>query len=137
MLRLHIDGKLKMMNDDLKHEREQGCRLFPKYDANGLICAVITDASNNNVLMVAYMNEAALKLTLDTGRVHFYSRSRQSLWLKGETSGNFLEVVETMIDCDQDALWIKARPAGPVCHTGAANCFYRVINKDGGLERRN
>lgn len=124
------------MSDNLKYEREQGSKLLPKYDANGLICAVITDADSKDVLMIAYMNEEALKLTLDTDRVHFYSRSRQSLWLKGETSGNFLELVEARIDCDQDALWIKARPVGPVCHTGAKSCFYRIITDDG-LERQN
>ncbi len=83
--------------------------------------------------MVAFMDAQALELTLETGVAHFYSRSRQSLWKKGETSGNVLDVVEVLIDCDQDALWIKAKPAGPTCHTGAKSCFYRKIN-NGRLE---
>ncbi len=83
--------------------------------------------------MVAFMDAQALDLTLETGVAHFYSRSRQSLWKKGETSGNVLDVVEVLIDCDQDALWIKAKPAGPACHTGAKSCFYRKIN-NGRLE---
>lgn len=84
--------------------------------------------------MVAFMNAEALGLTLETSVAHFYSRSRQKLWKKGETSGNILNVTEIRIDCDQDALWVKARPAGPTCHTGETSCFYRKI--DGGkLER--
>ena len=77
--------------------------------------------------MLAHMNAEALQLTQDSGVAHFYSRSRQSLWKKGETSGNILSVTEMRIDCDQDALWIKAVPAGPACHTGQASCFYRRI----------
>ena len=84
--------------------------------------------------MVAHMNQEALALTMDSDIVHFYSRSRQQLWKKGESSGNTLRVVEMRIDCDQDALWIKAVPAGPVCHTGAQNCFYRKV-VDGKLEQ--
>lgn len=88
---------------------------------------MVTDDSSNDVLMVAFMNAQALGLTLETGVVHFYSRSRRALWKKGETSGNILNVVEVRIDCDQDALWVKAKPAGPTCHTGATSCFYRKI----------
>ena len=77
--------------------------------------------------MLAFMNAEALQMTQDSGVAHFYSRSRQSLWKKGQTSGNILSVTEMRIDCDQDALWIKAVPAGPACHTGQTSCFYRKI----------
>jgi phosphoribosyl-AMP cyclohydrolase len=122
------------MTDKKNGARESGSVLNPKYDSNGLVTAVITDDSSGDVLMVAHMNQEALALTMDSDVVHFYSRSRQQLWKKGETSGNTLQVVEMRIDCDQDALWIKAAPAGPVCHTGAQNCFYRKIT-DGQLEQ--
>lgn len=121
------------MTNDLTSDRETGSELNPKYDANGLITAVVTDALSGGILMVAFMNAEALELTLETGVAHFYSRSRRALWKKGETSGNILEVVEALIDCDQDALWIKAKPAGPTCHTGAKSCFYRKI-EDGRLK---
>lgn len=115
-------------------DRETGSRLNPKYDSAGLVTAVITDDSSGAVLMVAHMNEEALQHTIETDVVHFFSRSRQALWKKGETSGNILEMVEMRIDCDQDAIWIKARPAGPVCHTGEVSCFYRKY-ENGKLER--
>ncbi len=108
-------------------EREQGARFAPRFDAAGLLTAVVTDAASGAVLVVAHMNRAALDATLSSGRVHFWSRSRGKLWLKGETSGHFLDVVEVLVDCDQDALVIRARPAGPTCHTGAPSCFYRRI----------
>tara|TARA_R110000787_G_scaffold14581_6_gene44860 strand:+ start:463 stop:852 length:390 start_codon:yes stop_codon:yes gene_type:complete len=111
--------------------RESGLALDPKYDANGLITAVVTDAASGEVLMLAHMNEDALNMTRETGEAHFWSRSRGRLWKKGETSGNVLQVVEMRIDCDQDALWIIARPAGPACHTGERSCFYRRIGKNG------
>ncbi len=107
------------------HDRELGSIFAPKFDDRGLLSAVVTDASSGEVLMVAFMNGEALKKTLDTGRAHFWSRSRKALWMKGETSGNVLEVKEVLVDCDQDALVIKAHPAGPACHTGAQTCFYR------------
>ncbi|MEZ5693571.1 MAG: phosphoribosyl-AMP cyclohydrolase [Altererythrobacter sp.] len=116
-------------------EREGGSTFAPKYDANGLICAVVCNAGSSEVLMVAYMNEEALQLTVDSGIAHFYSRSRQALWKKGETSGNTLSVVEILVDCDQDALVLKVIPAGPTCHTGATSCFYRVL-ADGTLQPR-
>ncbi len=115
------------MTDSQKIDRETGLQINPKYDSNGLISAVVTDDSSGDVLMVAFMDSEALKMTLETGVAHFYSRSRQTLWKKGETSGNILNVVEVRIDCDQDALWVKAKPAGPTCHTGATSCFYRKI----------
>lgn len=112
---------------------ETGNLLQPKYDSSGLITAVVTDDATGELLMLAHMNAEALQRTQDSGVAHFYSRSRQSLWKKGETSGNILSVTEMRIDCDQDALWIKAVPAGPACHTGQASCFYRKI-VDGKLE---
>jgi phosphoribosyl-AMP cyclohydrolase len=121
------------MTNENNRDRESGLALVPKYDSNGLITAVVTDDSSGALLMVAFMDAQALELTLESGVAHFYSRSRQSLWKKGETSGNVLDVVEVLIDCDQDALWIKAKPAGPTCHTGAKSCFYRKIN-NGRLE---
>jgi phosphoribosyl-AMP cyclohydrolase len=121
------------MTNENNWDRESGLALVPKYDSNGLITAVVTDDSSGALLMVAFMDAQALDLTLETGVAHFYSRSRQSLWKKGETSGNVLDVVEVLIDCDQDALWIKPKPAGPACHTGAKSCFYRKIN-NGRLE---
>jgi phosphoribosyl-AMP cyclohydrolase len=114
-------------------EQESGTALNPKYDENGLLTAVVTDAADGMVLMVGHMNAEALALTRSSGAVHFFSRSRQRLWQKGESSGHFLHVVEMRIDCDQDALWISARPDGPTCHTGTRSCFYRRIT-EGGLE---
>lgn len=114
-------------------EREQGARFAPKFDAAGLLTAVVTDAESGAVLVVAHMNREALDATLESGRVHFWSRSRGTLWLKGETSGHFLDVVAVLVDCDQDALVIRARAAGPTCHTGATSCFYRQIeHREGG-----
>ena len=100
--------------------------LDPRYDTAGLITAVVTDRQGA-LLMVAHMNAEALAATQATGEAHFWSRSRSSLWRKGETSGNVLRVVEMRIDCDQDAIWLIAEAAGPVCHTGATSCFYRRL----------
>ncbi len=115
-------------------DRETGTQFLPRFDANGLLTAVVTHAGTRAVLMVAFMNQAALDRTRATGVAHFWSRSRQSLWKKGETSGNVLTVREILVDCDQDALVIVAEPAGPACHTGAVSCFYRRVNGTG-LER--
>ncbi len=112
---------------DTDIDRETGPSLNPKYDSNGLISAVVTDDSSGELLVLAFMNAEALQKTLESGDVHFFSRSRQSLWKKGETSGNVLKLTEIRIDCDQDAVWVKAKPAGPTCHTGARSCFYRKI----------
>ncbi|MCP3733712.1 phosphoribosyl-AMP cyclohydrolase [Sphingomonas sp. RP10(2022)] len=109
--------------------RETELVLHPKYDAAGLITAVVTDRKGA-LLMVAHMNAEALALTQASGEATFWSRSRGRLWKKGETSGNVLRVVELRIDCDQDALWVIADPAGPACHTGAASCFYRKVEGD-------
>jgi phosphoribosyl-AMP cyclohydrolase len=105
--------------------------LSPKWDANGLITGVVTDAATGEVLMVAHLNAEALALTQQTGEAHFWSRSRARIWKKGEKTGNVLCVTELRIDCDQDALWIKADPAGPACHTGARSCFYRRVEGEG------
>ncbi len=118
----------------MSSERETGLILDPKFDASGLITAVVTDADTGDVLMLAHMNAQALAYTRETGEAHFWSRSRQKLWKKGETSGHVLHVTDMRIDCDQDAVWIIARPAGPACHTGERSCFYRRIGADG-LER--
>lgn len=113
--------------------RDTGSTLDPRYDAAGLVTAVVTDASSGEVLMVAHMNAAALAATRAGGRATFWSRSRQALWVKGETSGNVLNVREMRIDCDQDAVWLICDAAGSACHTGARSCFYRRID-DAGLE---
>lgn len=112
-------------------DRETGTLLDPKYDANGLLTVVITDAADGTVLMVGHMNADALAKSRESGTVHFFSRSRQKLWQKGESSGHFLNIVEMRIDCDQDAIWVVAKPDGPTCHTGARSCFYRRIGEDG------
>lgn len=93
------------------------------YDTNGLISAIVQDAQTQQVLMLGYMNETTLRQTIDTGIVTFYSRSRQEIWVKGATSGNFLRLVSWSADCDKDALLITAIPDGPTCHTGAISCF--------------
>lgn len=99
----------------------------------GLITAVTVDADNGEVLMVAAMNAEAYQLTLQTGRVHYWSRSRQSLWKKGESSGNMQELVELRLDCDRDAVVVRARQSGPACHEGFRSCFYRTVESDGTL----
>ncbi len=125
-----------------KWTREHGDVFAPAFDGNGLITAVVTDAGDGTLLMLAHMNEEALALTIETGIAHFYSRSRQALWKKGETSGNLLEVRELRVDCDQDALWLQVDVLGDgvTCHTGARSCFYRRLGSDANgrpvLERR-
>jgi phosphoribosyl-AMP cyclohydrolase len=108
---------------------EAGLRLQPRFDANGLIPAIVTDATSGEVLMLAWMNAAALQLTLESRIGHFWSRSRGRLWKKGEESGNVLRVAEILTDCDQDAIWLKVvvEGAGVACHTGARSCFYRAL----------
>jgi phosphoribosyl-AMP cyclohydrolase len=110
--------------------RDTGLTLDPKYDANGLLTAVVTDRASGTLLMVAHMDAEALAMTLETREAHFWSRSRGRLWKKGESSGNILKVVDVRIDCDQDAVWLVCDPSGPVCHTGAENCFFRRIEGD-------
>jgi len=98
-----------------------------KFDEKNLIPAIIQDADTGDVLMLGYMNEKALRLTIEGPDVWFFSRSRQEMWHKGETSGNFIKVKEIYKDCDSDTILVKAKPIGPVCHTGAKNCFFTKI----------
>ncbi len=111
-------------------DREQGAAFLPRFDAAGLLTAVVVDADTRDVLMVAFMDSEALAKTRASGLAHFHSRSRGRLWLKGETSGNVLRVERILVDCDQDALVVVARSAGPACHTGATSCFYRALDGD-------
>lgn len=104
---------------------EEGTALTPKFDADGLVACVATDAASGEVLMVAHMNAEALNRTLATGQAWYFSRSRRTLWRKGESSGHVQRVVELRVDCDQDAVWIKVEQAGGACHTGRRSCFYR------------
>lgn len=110
-------------------ETERGDVFTPRFDGEGLIGAIISDALSGEVLMFAYMNAEALVATIDTRVAHFWSRSRAKLWRKGEESGNLLSVEEMRVDCDQDVLWLKVRVAGAgvACHTGARSCFYRAV----------
>jgi phosphoribosyl-AMP cyclohydrolase len=108
-------------------ELEEGLALAPKFDADGLVTAVATDAASGDVLMVAHMNAEALAKTIASGEAWYYSRSRRALWKKGETSGHTQRVVEMRIDCDQDAVWIKVEQAVAACHTGRKSCFYRKV----------
>jgi phosphoribosyl-AMP cyclohydrolase len=111
-----------------KSDIEEGLTFLPKFDADGLITAVATDAASDDVLMVAYMNDEALRKTIQTGEAWYFSRSRKKLWKKGETSGHVQRVVELRVDCDQDALWLKVEQEGPgACHTGRRSCFYRAV----------
>ncbi|MES2700277.1 MAG: phosphoribosyl-AMP cyclohydrolase [Pseudomonadota bacterium] len=112
-------------------DREAGFAFRPKYDSAGLIGAIVQDGVSGEVLMFAFMDAEALSATRSTGLAHFHSRSRDRLWQKGETSGNVLHVHQILVDCDQDALVLKVRPAGPACHTGEFSCFYRDLGPDG------
>ncbi len=114
-------------------ERETGA-FSPRFDAGGLVTAVVTDAADGMLLMVAHMNAQALALTLETGIAHYWSRSRKALWKKGETSGNLQQVLELRTDCDQDAVWLRVKVAGhdATCHTGRRSCFYRKVDLRGG-----
>ena len=116
-------------------KRDTGLTLDPKFGADGLLTAVVTDAADGAVLMVGHMNREALDRTIASGETWFFSRSRQRLWKKGESSGHVLRVEDLRIDCDQDALLVVARPAGPTCHTGERSCFYRRVTSGGALER--
>ncbi len=116
------------MTDKSQTEIEEGLAFLPKFDADGLITAVATDAKSGDVLMVAHMNAEALAKTIASGEAWYYSRSRKALWKKGETSGHIQRVVELRVDCDQDALWLKIEQEGPgACHTGRRSCFYRAV----------
>lgn len=107
---------------------EEGLRLTPRFDDAGLITCVTTDARSGDVLMVAHLNAEALEKTIATGEAWYFSRSRNKLWRKGESSGHFQRVVEMRLDCDQDAVWIKVeQQGGGACHTGRRSCFYRAV----------
>ncbi len=112
-----------------KTEREEGTTFTPIFDRGGLITCVAVDDRDGTVLMVAHMNDEALRLTLETGVAHYWSRSRNQLWRKGDTSGQTQRVVEVRTDCDQDALVLRVVPGGDggACHTGRRSCFYRVV----------
>lgn len=115
------------------NDSEEGLAFRPKFDASGLVTCVATDASSGEVLMVAHMNAEALRRTIASGEAWYFSRSRQSLWKKGESSGHTQRVVEMRLDCDQDAIWIRVEQAGAACHTGRRSCFYRAVTDgDGG-----
>lgn len=118
-----------------KGELDSGAFFAPRFDEAGLIIAIAVDATDNQILMLAYMNEESLALSLETGIAHYWSRSRASLWKKGETSGNVQEIKEIQTDCDQDAILLKVHTldTGANCHTGRKSCFYRkvVLGPDG------
>ena len=116
-------------------EREQGLTLQPKFDASGLVTCVATDAGSGEVLMIAHMNEDALRRTIASGEAWYFSRSRNALWRKGETSGQTQRVIEMRMDCDQDAVWIRVEQVGAACHTGRRSCFYRKVEGEGGGAR--
>ena len=116
-----------------KAERETTKTLAVRWDDRGLAQAIATDVRTGELLMVAYINAEALDRTIATGEAHYWSRSRNEVWHKGGTSGNVQRVVELLVDCDQDAVWLKVEPAGPACHTGARSCFYRRLD-DGTLK---
>lgn len=107
---------------------EEGLKLQPKFDADGLVTAVATDSATGELLMVAHMNAEALAKTVASGEAHYFSRSRKTLWRKGEESGHTQRVVEMRVDCDQDAIWLKVEQKGlGACHTGRRSCFYRAV----------
>jgi len=114
-------------------QRDTTDQFSPRFDAAGLVTAIVVDADSHALLMVAHMNAEAIEQSRATGQAHFWSRSRSALWRKGETSGNGLTLVEMRVDCDQDALLLRVKPAGPACHTGRRSCFYRRVEADGSL----
>lgn len=120
-----------------KHDLERGSALAPRFNADGLVVAVAQHADTGEILMLAWMNAEALKLTVETNIAHYFSRSRGELWKKGDTSGQLQDVVELRVDCDQDAVLLKVRPRGDggACHVGFRSCFYRVM-EDGKLVER-
>jgi phosphoribosyl-AMP cyclohydrolase len=114
---------------------EEGLGFRPRFDAAGLVTCVATEAGTGEVLMIAHMNEEALRKTIASGEAWYYSRSRKSLWRKGETSGYVQRVVEMRTDCDQDAIWIRVEQSGGACHTGRRSCFYRKVEAGEGGAR--
>ena len=123
------------MSTSHNHDREEGLSFSPKFDASGLVTCVATDAASGDVLMVAHMNDEALRKTIATGEAWYFSRSRNALWRKGETSGQTQRVVEMRMDCDQDAVWIRVEQTGAACHTGRKSCFYRKVETGEGGPR--
>jgi phosphoribosyl-AMP cyclohydrolase len=123
------------VTNSLDPDREEGLLLQPKFDASGFLTCVATDADSGEVLMVAHMNEEALAKTIASGEAWYFSRSRNALWRKGETSGQTQRVVEMRMDCDQDAVWIKVKQTGAACHTGRKSCFYRKVEAGEGGPR--
>jgi phosphoribosyl-AMP cyclohydrolase len=116
-------------------DREEGLTLKPKFDASGLLTCVATDAASGELLMVAHMNDEALRKTIASGEAWYFSRSRNALWRKGETSGHTQRVVEMRMDCDQDAVWLRVEQQGAACHTGRRSCFYRKVEAGEGEAR--
>jgi phosphoribosyl-AMP cyclohydrolase len=117
------------------HDIEEGLAFRPKFDASGLVTCVATDIGTGEVLMVAHMNDEALRKTIASGEAWYFSRSRNALWRKGETSGQVQRVVEMRMDCDQDAVWIRVEQTGAACHTGRRSCFYRAVTTgEGGAQ---
>ncbi|MDF8335420.1 phosphoribosyl-AMP cyclohydrolase [Novosphingobium sp. HBC54] len=122
-------------SDSETQQREQGAVFMPKFDSAGLVTAVAVDHQTGALLMLAHMDAEAIARTRETGFAHFHSRSRGRLWMKGESSGHVLKVIEIRVDCDQDALELRVEPAGPACHTMAPTCFFRRMTPEGTLER--
>jgi phosphoribosyl-AMP cyclohydrolase len=114
---------------------EEGLTFKPKFDASGLVTCVATDAGTGEMLMVAHMNDEALRKTIASGEAWYFSRSRNALWRKGESSGHVQRVVEMRMDCDQDAVWIRVEQTGAACHTGRRSCFYRAVTAGEGGAR--
>ncbi len=123
------------MSTSASLEREEGLAFQPKFDASGLVTCVATDAASGDVLMVAHMNAEALRKTIESGEAWYFSRSRNALWRKGETSGQTQRVLEMRTDCDQDAVWIRVEQQGAACHTGRRSCFYRKVQTGEGGTR--
>jgi phosphoribosyl-AMP cyclohydrolase len=114
---------------------EEGLEFQPKFDASGLVTCVATDVATGEVLMVAHMNDEALRKTIASGEAWYFSRSRNSLWRKGESSGHVQRLIEMRMDCDQDAVWIRVEQTGGACHTGRRSCFYRKVDAGEGGAR--
>ena len=115
-------------------DRESGTQLDIKFNDQGLVPAIVQDADSGQVLMMAWMNEAALRQTLELRKATFYSRSRNAVWTKGETSGHVQELIEARIDCDQDVVLLRCKSHGPACHVGYDTCFYRAIGDSDALK---
>lgn len=128
MVRASLQWKDSGLVSTHNRDLEEGTALAPRFDANGLVSAVVTDAASGEVLMLAHMNAEALARTIETGEAWYFSRSRGRLWKKGEQSGHTQRVLELRVDCDQDAIWLKVEQQGEgACHTGRRSCFYRRI----------